>query len=267
MVIAPVTELPAPSGADGAVGERERGAVVLVKICGITSEADALLAVAMGADAVGFVFAPSRRQVAPKAVQRIVDRLPREILTVGVFRNEAPARVVEITNTIGLRAVQLHGDETSKDTQWVAERVPLTIKAFPAGHRNLSHLDSYGAGLVMVDAESPGSGEVFDWRLAEGVVDPARLIVSGGLNADNVADAIAHLHPFGVDVSTGVEAMPGVKDPRKVRAFVVAARRAAGEKDDSIPSELGVHEATGASEAAADDSQVGARLYDWDEDT
>lgn len=242
---------------------------MLVKICGITSEADALLAVAMGADAVGFVFAPSPRQVAPQPVRRIVDRLPREILTVGVFRNEAPARVVEIVNTIGLRAAQLHGDETPKDTQWIAERVPFTIKAFPAGHPNLTRLDSYGARFVMVDAESPGSGEVFDWRLAEGVVDPARLIVSGGLHPGNVADAIAHLHPFGVDVSTGVESMPGVKDPRKVRAFVVAARRAAGESDEAIPSELGVHEPARASDLASDppgDPHAGSSLYDWDED-
>lgn len=255
---------------------------MLVKICGITSEADALLAVAMGADAVGFVFAPSRRQVSPQAVRRMIDRIPAEILTVGVFRNEAPARVVEITNSIGLRAAQLHGDETPQDTQWVAERVPLTIKAFRAGHRNVARQGSYGAGLVMVDADSPGSGEVFDWRLAEGVVDPARLIVSGGLHPDNVSDAIAHLHPFGVDVSTGVEAMPGVKDPRKVRAFVVAARRAAGESDQAILTELGVHEplraggeAPGAfangdgarGEIGSDgDGANGARLYDWDED-
>lgn len=241
---------------------------MLVKICGITSEADALLAVAMGADAVGFVFAPSRRQVAPQAVQRIVDRIPREILTVGVFRNESRARVVEITNTIGLRAAQLHGDETAEDTQWIATRVPLTIKAFPAGHPNLTRLDSYGAELVMVDAESPGSGEVFDWRLAEGVVDPARLIVSGGLHPDNVADAIAHLHPFGVDVSTGVESRPGVKDPRKVRAFVVAARKAAGENDEVVVSELGLHESARAGDdEASGGSAPGASLYDWDEDS
>ncbi|MGA2036251.1 MAG: phosphoribosylanthranilate isomerase [Acidimicrobiales bacterium] len=130
---------------------------MLIKICGITSEADALLAVGLGADAVGFVFAPSRRQVSPQAVRRIIERLPSEILTVGVFRNEAPVRVVQITNSIGLRAAQLHGDETAQDTRWVAERVPLTIKAFPAGHRNIMRLDSYGAGLVMVDADSPGS--------------------------------------------------------------------------------------------------------------
>jgi phosphoribosylanthranilate isomerase len=203
---------------------------VLVKICGITTEADALLAVALGADAVGFVFAPSPRQVSAQATRRIIERVPPEILTVGVFRNEAPERVVEIVNSIGLRGAQLHGDETVEQTRWVAERIALTIKAFPAGHPGIGRIDEYGAGLVLVDAESPGSGEVFDWRLAEGVVDPDRLIVSGGLRADNVADAVSHLHPYGVDVSTGVESAPGRKDPVKVRAFVAAARAAAGEE-------------------------------------
>ena len=200
---------------------------MLVKICGITSEPDALLAVGLGADAIGFVFAPSPRQVAAQAVRRIIERVPPEILTVGVFRNEARTRVVEIVNGIGLRAAQLHGDESPDDTRWVAERVPVTIKAFPAGHRNIARLEEYGADVVLVDAESPGSGEVFDWRLAEGVADPARLIVSGGLNPDNVGDAIVHLRPFGVDVSSGVESEPGRKDPRAVQAFVAAARTAA----------------------------------------
>jgi len=228
---------------------------VLVKICGITSEADALLAVGLGADAIGFVFAPSPRQVAPQAVRRIIERVPPEILTVGVFRNEARTRVVDIVNGIGLRAAQLHGDETAEDTRWVAERIAFTIKAFPAGHRNIARLDDYGVETVLVDAESPGSGEVFDWRLAEGVADPARLIVSGGLNAGNVADAIAHLHPFGVDVSSGVESEPGIKDPRKVRAFVVAARTAAGEKvDDDTEVD------------APDDEELGGP-FDWQEDT
>lgn len=242
---------------------------VLVKICGITSEGDALLSVALGADALGFVFAPSRRQLSHQAARRIAERVPPEILTVGVFRNEAPARVVEITNSIGLRAAQLHGDETADDTAWVAERVPLVIKAFPAGHRNIERLSSYGARLIMVDAESPGSGKVFDWRLAEGVVDPARLIVSGGLSADNVSDAIAHLRPFGVDVSTGVEASPGVKDPRKVRAFIVAARKAAGESDEAVLSEIGLHKPLGSEGAGASggpDAEAGWAPYDWDED-
>ena len=188
---------------------------MLVKICGITTEADALLAVALGADAIGFVFAPSPRQVSAQATRRIIERVPPEILTVGVFRNEAPERVVEIVNSIGLRAAQLHGEETVEQTRWVSERISLTIKAFPAGDPGIGRIDHYGGGLVLVDAE--------------GVVDPARLIVSGGLRADNVADAVAHLHPYGVDVSTGVESAPGRKDPVKVRAFVAAARAAAGE--------------------------------------
>src|ERR1700692_3532301 len=170
---------------------------MLVKICGLTSEADALLAVGLGADAIGFIFAPSPRQVAPQAVRRIIERVPPEILTVGVFRNEARSRVVEIVNGIGLRAAQLHGDETAEDTRWVAQRVGVTIKAFPAGHRNIARIDDYGVQTVMVDAESPGSGEVFDWRLAEGVADPARLIVSGGVPAGHAADATAPLHLSG----------------------------------------------------------------------
>jgi phosphoribosylanthranilate isomerase len=235
---------------------------VLVKICGITTEADALLAVALGADAVGFIFAPSPRQVSAQATRRIIERVPPEILTVGVFRNEAPARVVEIVNSIGLRAAQLHGDETVDETRWVAERIALTIKAFPAGHPGIGRIDDYGAAFVLVDAESPGSGEVFDWRLAEGVVDPARLIVSGGLRAENVGDAIAHLHPYGVDVDSGVESVPGRKDPVKLRAFVAAARAAAGEDVDA--------------EGAGDDPEAGAdpddqasgseRPFDWREE-
>ncbi len=228
---------------------------MLVKICGITSEADALLAVGLGADAIGFVFAPSPRQVAPQAVRRIIERVPPEILTVGVFRNEAKTRVVDIVNGIGLRGAQLHGDETAEDTSWVAQRIPFTIKAFPVGHRNIGRIDEYGVETVLVDAPSPGSGEVFDWRLAEGVVDPARLIVSGGLHAGNVADAIAHLHPFGVDVSTGVESEPGRKDPRKVRAFVKAARAAAGEA-------IGDEDA----DAEDDDPDEIGRPFDWREE-
>jgi phosphoribosylanthranilate isomerase len=199
---------------------------VIVKICGITSEADALLAVALGADAVGFVFAPSPRQVTPQAVDRIIHRLPREILTVGVFRDEAPKRVVEVTNGIGLKAAQLHGSESAADTRYVAERVQLTIKAFPAGHPDIARSEEFGVTTVLVDGASPGSGEVFEWRLVEGVVDPSRLIVSGGLNPRNVGDAISHLRPLGVDVSSGVESSSGCKDPAKMREFVAAARRA-----------------------------------------
>ena len=200
---------------------------MFVKICGTTSEEDALLAVAMGADAVGFIFAPSPRQVAAATVRDIVRRVPPEVVTVGVFRDAAPEQVVKVVNGIGLKAAQLHGRETAMQCRYVAERVPLVIRAFPAGDPAIRTAHDHGAEVVMLDAPSPGSGQVFDWRLAEGVPDGCRLLLAGGLNAANVADAIGQVHPWGVDVVTGVEAEPGRKDARAVRAFVDAARAAA----------------------------------------
>ena len=204
-----------------------------VKICGITSEEDALLAVAMGADAVGFVFAPSPRQMSPNAVAAITRRLPPEIFTVGVFRDEEPRRVVEIVNQAGLDAAQLHGRESFEDCGYVSVRVPLVIKAFAAGDERLARAAEYGADIVLVDAPSPGSGKVFDWRLAEGAPKGRRLVLAGGLNPENVSDAIRTVHPWGVDVSTGVEASVGKKDPTKVRVFVQAARAAEPKPYDS----------------------------------
>ena len=200
---------------------------MFVKVCGTTSEEDALLAVAMGADAVGFIFAPSTRQVAPGLVRDIVRRLPPEVVTVGVFRDALPESVVKVVNGIGLRAAQLHGKETPEQTAYVRERVPMVIKAFAAGDPRIRRASEYKADMVMLDAPSPGSGQVFDWRLAEGVPDGLRLVLAGGLNAGNVADAIAQVHPWGVDVVTGVESEPGHKDPRALRAFVQAVRDAA----------------------------------------
>ncbi|MDQ1373597.1 MAG: phosphoribosylanthranilate isomerase [Actinomycetota bacterium] len=200
---------------------------MFVKICGTTSEDDALLAVAMGADAIGFIFAPSPRQVHPAKVSDIVKRLPPEILTVGVFRDEHPERVVSIINQAGLKAAQLHGHESAEQSRWVRERVPITIKAFPAGSAAVGKAKDYGADLVMLDAADPGSGQIFDWRLVDGVPPGTRLVLAGGLTAENVVDAIGQSHPWGVDVVTGVESEPGRKDPRKLRAFVAAAKSAA----------------------------------------
>jgi phosphoribosylanthranilate isomerase len=200
---------------------------VFVKICGITSEEDALLAVAMGADAVGFMFAPSPRQIGTGLAADIVKRLPTEVLTVGVFRDEAPQRVVDIVNTTGLRAAQLHGHESAEQCQWVRERVPFVIQAFAAGDQAVRRAADYGADAVLVDGPAPGSGQIFDWALAEDVPDGLRLMLAGGLTAENVGDAISRIRPWGVDVSTGVEQAPGRKDARKLRAFVAAARAAA----------------------------------------
>ena len=199
---------------------------MFVKICGITSEEDALLAVAMGADAVGFIFAPSPRQLAPTRAADIAKRLPPEILTVGVFRDHAPERVVEIVRQAGLVGAQLHGHETVETTRYVRERLPVVIKAFPGGAPELARAANYGADIVMLDSASPGSGQVFDWSLAEGAPSGLRLMLAGGLRPDNVAEAIAKVRPWGVDVASGVESAPGIKDPVLVRTFIKNAREA-----------------------------------------
>jgi phosphoribosylanthranilate isomerase len=202
---------------------------VFVKICGVTTEEDALLAVAMGADAVGFVFAPSPRQVAVDHARDIARRLPAEVLTVGVFRDEAPQRVVDLVHRAGLRAAQLHGQESIEDTAWIQHRVGFVIKAFPAGSPALDAAKRYGADIVLIDSHAPGSGEVFDWSLAEGAPVGRRFVLAGGLTPDNVAEAIERVRPWGVDVVTGVEASPGHKDPVKVRDFIRNARAAEPE--------------------------------------
>ncbi|MEY2469906.1 MAG: phosphoribosylanthranilate isomerase [Actinomycetota bacterium] len=197
-----------------------------VKIEGITTEDDALLAIAMGADALGFVFAPSPRQVTVTAAADIAKRLPNDVMTVGVFRDETPERVVETIHRAGLHGAQLHGHETPEMTWWVGERISFVIKAFAAGDRGVEDASRFQASAVLLDAPSPGSGKVFDWRLADGVSDKTRLIIAGGLDPDNVAAAIEATRPWGVDVATGVESSPGRKDPRKVRAFIANARAA-----------------------------------------
>jgi phosphoribosylanthranilate isomerase len=220
---------------------------LFVKICGITSEADALLAVSLGASAVGFIFAPSPRQVSVQLAGDIAKRLPEHVLTVGVFRDEAPQRVVEAIRVAGLGSAQLHGHETIEETKWIRARVPSVIRAFRAGESAIARFEEFGADFLLVDGDNPGSGQMFDWRLAEGVANPDRLIVSGGLRPDNVAQAVAHLRPAGVDVSSGVESAPGRKDPLLVRDFILNARRADAD--------------TATRDPLAD--PVAAEPYDW----
>ena len=229
---------------------------MFVKICGTTNEDDALLAVAMGADAVGFIFAPSPRQMSLDRVRDIVRRLPSDVLSVGVFRNEMASRVVKMTSDARLGAAQLHGHESPEDTAWVAERVPVTIKVFPPGHEGLRHLGDYGADAVMIDNERPGSGEVFDWSLAEGApLAGHRLILAGGLDADNVAGAIRRVRPWGVDAASGVESHPGRKDPARLRAFIEAAKAPRNISADDRPT-------AGAEPRLSADTGP----YDWEQD-
>jgi phosphoribosylanthranilate isomerase len=199
---------------------------LFVKICGITTEGDALLAAALGADAVGLVFAASSRRVTSGRARDIVRLLPPYVLSVGVFRNESRERVVETANTIGLRVVQLHGHENPEDTRWVAERVPNVIRAFSIGDPALApaRLAEYGPVQVLIDSPLPGSGEPFDWELLDRLRIGRGFVLAGGLTADNVALAVQTVRPWGVDVSSGVEARPGTKDPVKVRQFIANAR-------------------------------------------
>jgi phosphoribosylanthranilate isomerase len=200
---------------------------VFVKICGVTNEDDALLAVALGADAVGFVFAPSVRQIAPQAAHDIARRLPPEVMTVGVFRDETPERVAEIVRAAGLKAAQLHGHEPPEVTRAVKNQVRFVIQAFVAGSAALARAAEHGADAILLDSEQPGSGTVFDWRLSERVPVDARVLLAGGLDPDNVGTAIRRVRPWGVDVSSGVERSPGRKDAIKMKAFIDNARAAA----------------------------------------
>lgn len=209
---------------------------MFVKICGITSEDDALLAVAMGADAVGFVFAPSPRQIAPQIAGDIIKRLPPEIVGVGVFRDDAPTRILDVANGAGLRGVQLHGHEPPEESQWLRDRVPMVIKAFVAGDAKVRQAADYRAHVVLLDAPHPGSGLVFDWALASEVPPGQRIMIAGGLDSGNVAAAIAQVRPWGIDVSSGVEREPGRKDPIKMRDFMKAVRDASGAETSPEPS-------------------------------
>jgi phosphoribosylanthranilate isomerase len=219
---------------------------MFIKVCGITSEEDALLSVALGADAVGFVFAPSPRQIAPQVAADIVKRLPPEIVGVGVFRDSAPQRVLGVAHWAGLRGVQLHGHEPPDASRWLRTKIPMVIQAFAAGDARVRRAAEYEASVVLLDAPHPGSGQVFDWSLAAEVPPGQLFMIAGGLTPENVGAAIERTRPWGVDVSSGVEREPGQKDPIKLREFIEAAREAAA---DDAPEE--------ATEGV---------LYDWQED-
>jgi phosphoribosylanthranilate isomerase len=208
---------------------------MFVKICGITSSTDALLAVALGADALGFVFAASPRRVSEATVSSILAQLPSEVLTFGVFNNEHPSRVIETVHSLGLSGAQVHGDVGHDGVDEIATHIRRTIRAYRAGHVRSDEFHTTKPWAILLDSQSPGSGEVFDWSLVERVPERARMILAGGLRPENIEEAIRTVRPFGVDVSTGVEASPGKKDPVKLRAFISNARTAFAQL---APSEL-----------------------------
>jgi phosphoribosylanthranilate isomerase len=207
---------------------------MFVKICGVTTAEDALLAAGLGADAVGMIFAASSRRITSAEARDVVRRLPPEVIPVGVFRDHAAHRVAEIANAIGLRAVQLHGHESPEDTRWLAERIPFVIKAFAATDKALLRHAEYGAHRLLIDSATPGSGQVFDWAVLEEAPLNRPFILAGGLTPENVADAISVARPWGVDVASGVETSPGKKDPARVRQFIAAARSVAVTPDGGM---------------------------------
>jgi len=202
---------------------------VFIKICGTTSAEDALLAVSLGADALGFIFAESKRQVDVATVAAIIPQLPAETIAVGVFRNESAERILEIVNATGLKGVQLHGTEGPEVAQALRGTVPFLVQVFTADDPRLARLDEYPIDAVLLDSPTPGSGETFDWSRIADLPQRHRVILAGGLNAANVSEAVERVRPWGVDAVSGVEASAGRKDPEALAAFITSSRDALSE--------------------------------------
>ena len=192
--------------------------MVRVKICGITNLEDALLATEMGADALGFIFAESPRQITPINAKAIIHILPPLIKTIGVFVNEEPARIKEIKSFCGLDLIQLHGKESPKTCR---DLMPYSIKAFRIQNEwDIRSIKRYQGVVraILLDTfqkgKAGGTGKTFDWSLAvkaKGTGLP--IILSGGLGPENIQEAISTVKPYAVDVNSGIEKRPGKKDP------------------------------------------------------
>lgn len=222
-----------------------------IKICGTTNLEDARAAVDAGADALGFIFAPSPRRIDPEAARNIGAELPPRFEKVGVFVNETAEHIREVAAYAGLTAVQLHGDESVAFARGLREgatlsadrarlRVFKAVAVAPGADGVLRSFAGSGAVDALLldsaprgaDAARGGTGRSFDWGRAavfvSGLASHPPLILAGGLSPDNVRIALQKLHPWGVDVCSGVECQPGRKDHDRLRAFV-AAVRSAGE--------------------------------------
>lgn len=201
---------------------------VIVKICGVTRPEDAEVAAALGADWIGLNFWPrSRRYLDPATAARVAAAIPGEVKRVGVFVNFTARRVEEIVRQLGLHLVQFHGDE---DPEYVRGFAGRCVRALRLGDpTDLLAIESFdGADTVLLDAPSDGyggSGKLLDWSLARQAKRfGKRVILAGGLDPENVGQAVAEVRPFGVDVASGVESSPGVKDEDKMRRFIEAAK-------------------------------------------
>jgi phosphoribosylanthranilate isomerase len=201
--------------------------VTRVKVCGIRRREDARLAVALGAGAVGFIFWPdSPRFVDPAEAEPIVAEVPAFVATVGVFVDQPADFVADVARRLKLSIVQLHGHERIEDYAHLPQRL---VKAVAVGGEADAPRSIAGLApevTVLLDAHDPirrgGTGRTIDWAVAARIAAARPVILSGGLTADNVGDAVEAVRPYAVDVSSGVESRPGVKDAQKMRAFFAA---------------------------------------------
>jgi phosphoribosylanthranilate isomerase len=201
--------------------------MVKVKICGITNIEDALSAVDYGADALGFVFfKKSPRYITPERAKEIVSYLPPFITTVGVFVNEETEKTKEVMEIAGIDVLQLHGNESPNECR-IWHRV---IKAFRLrDFTDLKPLEKYRCSAFLLDTYSPesfgGTGQIFNWDIAVEAKRFGRIILSGGLNLDNIEKAVMYVRPYAVDVSSGIEEEKGKKDLKKMREFIELAKK------------------------------------------
>lgn len=193
-----------------------------IKICGLKTEADVDAAVAAGADAVGFVFAPgSPRTIDAGTARRLVERVPEKVLTVGVFRKQSVDEVRRFAEESGVRGVQLHGEEGPEFFEALRAEGRTLLRATA---KPVARCGEYGEDLLLLDAPDPGSGKPWNWGSADFVAPAGQWLLAGGLSPSNVREALAATGAWGVDVSSGVEVERGVKSPGLIRAFIAAAR-------------------------------------------
>ncbi len=199
-----------------------------VKICGITRLEDALAAVRLGVDALGFNFWPrSKRYLPPAAARDIVRRLPPLVTAVGVFVDPSRDEVLRAVDASGVGVAQLHGDESPELCLSLPLPVLKAIRVVDAG--SLVQLASYDVRGFLLDTPGPGyggSGRTFDWSLVAEVARELPIVLAGGLTPENVGEAVRVVHPWAVDVASGVESAPGVKDEDRMRRFIDAAKEA-----------------------------------------
>src|SRR3954471_2707214 len=201
-----------------------------VKICGITEFEDARDAVLLGANAIGLNFYPnSPRYVEPSKASKIIEKLPPFVTIVGVFVNHPdPQNLEDFALSLGLHAVQLHGNE-SPDYCSMIQRVKVIKAIRMDSNFKVESLRSFGNRMFLLDSATPGqfggTGQTFDWTKAYGANAFGSIVIAGGLNPENIGEAVSSLHPFAVDVSSGVEASPGKKSYDKMRRFIEAVRR------------------------------------------